>query len=220
MKEYVSYIRVSTQKQGVSGLGLQSQVETVNKYISNNGVVIAEFKEIESGKNNKRPELLKALELCKRTKATLVVAKLDRLSRNASFTIALRDSNINFVCCDMPDANNFTIGLFSLLAEQERQFISSRTKNALQSKKNNGFKLGSPKNLTDLSRKKSLETRQEKAINNSNNKRAFALIESDRKQNLSYNQIAKKLNDSDFKTSKGGIFTAMQVKRIFDMYSK
>ena len=254
MEKYVSYIRVSTQKQNLSGLGLQSQLETVNNFVRfNNGVCIAEFKEIESGKNDKRPELLKALEICKKENAILVVAKLDRLSRNLVFTMTLRDSNIKFVCCDMPDANNLTIGVMALLAEQERIFISSRTKNALKIKKdillemkkdfNNNmnvdelsfkykvessvidmyieenFNLGKSKNLNNAY-KQSLIVRQNKAYENSNNKRAFALIESMKNQNLSYRVIANKLNDSDYKTSKNGKFSAVQVKRIYDLYSK
>lgn len=134
MKKFVAYYRVSTQKQGLSGLGLQSQKLTVNNFIGDNEL-IEEYTEIETGKNDKRIELQKAISTAKKNNATLIIAKLDRLSRNASFILALRDSNINFVCCDMPDANNFTIGIFALLAQQERELISDRTKKHCKVKK-------------------------------------------------------------------------------------
>lgn len=220
MKKYVSYFRVSTQKQGVSGLGLQSQKETVNNFINGSGEIIAEFIEIESGKNDKRVELQKAIETANRNNATLIIAKLDRLSRNVAFIFQLRDTKVNFVCCDIPDANTMTIGIFSLMAQQERELISERTKKALQSKKNNGFKLGSPANLTSEARIKSIESRKESAVNNVNSKKAFALIESMKQQQLSYQKIADKLNEYGFKTAKNSTFNPMQVKRIYEMYSK
>lgn len=107
---------------------------------------------MESGKKNNRPQLLAAIEYARKVKATLIIAKLDRLSRNASFIFTLRDSGVDFVCADMPDANTLTIGIFAVLAQHERELISSRTKAALQMKKKQGVKLGKPENLTDQAR--------------------------------------------------------------------
>ena len=219
MKNFVAYYRVSTQKQGNSGLGLQAQQNTVKNFIGTNNL-LKEFTEIESGKNDKRIELLKAIEYAKNNNSTLIIAKLDRLSRNASFIFQLRDSKIDFVCCDLPEANTLTIGIMALLAQQEREMISERTKKALQAKKQQGFKLGKPENMTESARQKSIAVRKEKAINNIDNKKAISLIESMRRQNISFNKIAQNLNEYGFKTSTGKEFYSMSVKQLFDRISK
>src|SRR4030095_6309592 len=115
---------------------------------------IASFTEKESGKINSRPQLLTAIDYAKEHSATLLIAKLDRLSRNASFIMTLRDTGVNFVCCDMPEANTLTIGIMAVMAQDERERISRRTKDALAVLKKRGVKLGNPKNLTDKARKK------------------------------------------------------------------
>ncbi|OUR75979.1 resolvase [Alphaproteobacteria bacterium 46_93_T64] len=143
MVEYVTYYRVSTDKQGRSGLGLEAQQNAVSDFIGNI-VPLEEFTEIESGKKADRPELLKALALCKKRKARLVIAKLDRLSRNVAFIANLMDSKADFVACDMPEANKLTIHILAAVAEHEREMISQRTKVALQAAKARGVKLGSP----------------------------------------------------------------------------
>lgn len=141
----VSYVRVSTQRQGQSGLGLQSQLDSVDTYRNqHNGEVIAEYREIESGKRCNRPEIRKAIDLCKKTGATLVVAKLDRLARSVSFTSQLMDSGVDFVACDNQNANRMTIHIISAVAENEALQISQRTKNALKVAKAKGTALGSP----------------------------------------------------------------------------
>lgn len=140
--KFVSYLRVSTSKQGISGLGLQSQRDIVASYAFTKGVVISEYVEIESGRNNDRTQLQLALNHCKRANATLVIAKLDRLSRNAAFLINLQDSKTKFVCCDMPEANEMMIGIMAILAQHERKIISARTKAALDVLKERGVKLG------------------------------------------------------------------------------
>jgi hypothetical protein len=106
--------------------------------------------EIESGKKNHRPQLLAAIAEARQAGATLLIAKLDRLSRNAGFIFALRDSGVDFVCCDMPDANTLTVGLFAVIAQHERETISKRTKDALAAKKARGTQLGSPQNFTTI----------------------------------------------------------------------
>jgi hypothetical protein len=142
--KYVTYYRVSTGKQGRSGLGLEAQSEAVRTFL-NGGKweLIAEFTEVESGKRHEdRPQLQAALELCKLNGATLIVAKLDRLSRDAAFLLTLQNAGARFVCADMPDANSLTVGIMALVAQQEREAISSRTKAALAAAKARGVKLG------------------------------------------------------------------------------
>lgn len=143
---YIAYYRVSTRVQGESGLGLDGQRMAVTNFVR--GPVVAEFTEVESGKNNQRVQLAAAIDWAKREGAVLVIAKLDRLSRNASFIFTLSDSGVNFQCVDMPDANTLTIGIFATLAQHERELISSRTKSALQAKIAQGATLGKPENLT------------------------------------------------------------------------
>ena len=211
MKNYVAYYRVSTQKQGISGLGLSAQQTTVKSFIGDS-VLLQEFVEVESGKNDKRIELQKAIEYANTNTATLIIAKLDRLSRNASFIFQLRDSKVDFICCDIPDANTMTIGIFALLAQQERELISDRTKKA------KGHKLGCPQNLTPLSRDKARIAKKYNALNNPNNSKAYPLIQEMRKNNNSYSKIADKLNEYNFKTSRNKLFRPMQVKRINEMF--
>lgn len=211
MKKYISYYRVSTQKQGNSGLGLDAQKTLVKNFLNSDDILVAEYEEIESGKKNDRPQLYKAIEQCRKNDAILLIAKLDRLSRNASFIFTLRDSKIDFVCSDMPEANSVTIGIMAVLAQDEREKTSQRTKDALAELKRKGKKLGSPKNLTEEARYKGIQATIKKALSNPNNKKATALIVSLRKDNLSYRQIATKLNENGFKTSMGKEFSGSQV---------
>ena len=139
----VTYLRVSTARQGKSGLGLEAQQKAVADYLSTGQWnLLEEFVEVESGRNSKRPKLLEAIELCKASGAKLLVAKLDRLARDAAFLMNLKDAGIDFVCADMPEANRLTIGIMALVAEQEREAISKRTKEALAAAKARGVQLG------------------------------------------------------------------------------
>ena len=150
---FVSYLRVSTAKQGRSGLGLEAQKEAVNAHIRReNGDLLSEYVEIESGKKSdkERPQLAKALEHCRLTGATLIIAKLDRLSRDAHFLLGLQRSSVFFVCADMPQANELTVGIMALVAEEERKAISRRTKEALAAAKVRGMKLGCPNGAAHL----------------------------------------------------------------------
>jgi DNA invertase Pin-like site-specific DNA recombinase len=149
----VAYHRVSTARQGASGLGLEAQSKAIKDFVNaRNADVVGSFTEVESGKNNQRPELEKALHLAKVTGATLLIAKLDRLSRNAAFLLTLRDSGAKFIAADMPDANDLTVGIMALVAQQEREAISKRTKEALAAAKARGTKLGNPNGAAALRR--------------------------------------------------------------------
>lgn len=211
--KYITYLRVSTEKQGKSGLGVEAQRSAVSAFVRNNKI-IAEFVEIESGKKNIRPELLKAIELTKLEKATLLIAKLDRLSRNAAFIFSLRDSGVKFVCADMPDANFMTIGIFATLAQAERELISERTKNALKIKSLSGVKLGTPTNLTDSARKKGAQANRDKAENNPTNQRARSYASLLRSSGSSFSDIAAKLNDNGYRTPGGNFWVKGSVYRL------
>lgn len=131
---YVKYLRVSTARQGVSGLGLDAQQRAVTDYLAGSaGKVVAEFQEIESGGRNDRPELAKAIAHCKLTGAKLLIATLSRLSRDAHFLLGLKNEGVDFVACDAPNANRMTVGIMALVAEDEREAVSRRTKAALAS---------------------------------------------------------------------------------------
>lgn len=228
-KKYVAYYRVSTAKQGASGLGLEVQQYAVAAFLKG-GQIAAEFIEVESGKKNNRLQLLAAIDQARKIKATLIIAKLDRLSRNASFIFTLRDSGVDFVCADMPDANTLTIGIFAVLAQHERELISSRTKAALHqikerikaegrtvSKNGNVInKLGKPVNLLYEHRVAGGQAVKQKAAVNENNKRAAAMVKLYREQGLNWLAIAEKLNEAGFRASRGGAFQAVQVQRIFN----
>ena len=153
--KYISYFRVSTDQQGRSGLGLEAQERAVADYLGGNGwTAIAAFTEVESGKrDDNRPELGRALAACRLHGATLVIAKLDRLSRNVAFIAALMDSGVDFVAVDFPQANRLTVHILAAVAEHERAMISQRTKEAPAAAKARGVKLGND-NLTDAARAK------------------------------------------------------------------
>jgi len=152
-RKFVAYERVSTARQGRSGLGLEAQRTAIDDFAASRGAdVLARFTEVESGRKADRPELGKALNLAKLTGATLVIAKLDRLSRNAAFLLTLRDSGVKFLACDMPEANDLTVGIMALVAEAEREAISRRTREALAAARARGVKLGNPYGAAALRR--------------------------------------------------------------------
>lgn len=143
--KFVAYYRVSTQKQGAAGLGVAAQRTAVKQFLDGGRwSLVREYVEVESGKVNTRPQLAKALHMAKVTGARLVIAKLDRLSRNAAFLLTLRDSGTKFVAADMPEADELTVGILAVVAEAERRAISTRTKAALAEAKRRGTKLGNP----------------------------------------------------------------------------
>lgn len=212
MKNYIAYYRVSTKQQGASGLGLDAQRNAVQSFTKCDTCIIAEYTEVESGKRDNREQLSAAIVHAKQQGATLVIAKLDRLSRNAGFIFALRDSGVDFVCADMPEANTLTIGIFAVLAQHERELISQRTKAALQAKKAQGFTLGSPQNLTRAGVEKSVVVRKAKA--QSRNQQASEVAMLLKEKGLSLREIAQRLNSRGFRTSNGKDFQATSVMRL------
>jgi DNA invertase Pin-like site-specific DNA recombinase len=218
MKKFVSYYRVSRKEQGLSTLGLLAQRTAVEKYVtSQNGKIIGDYTEIETGTNKrKRVEIQKAIQQAKEEGAVLVIAKLDRLARNVSFVSSLMDAGIEFLAVDMPSANNFTIHIFSALAEQEAKLISLRTKLALAELKNKGVVLGTPKNLNNEARAKGLMTIKENAINNDRNRQAQSVILSCKEKGMSYREIANYLNKLNFKTRYGNHFFATTVLQLYN----
>lgn len=218
MKRYIAYYRVSTKKQS---LGLDAQQVTVNNYISvNGGTLVSEYREKESGKKDYRVELNKAIEECKRCGATLIIAKLDRLSRNITFIFTLRDSGVDFIACDLPQFNTLTLAIFSALAQQERELISQRTKNALAVLKAKGVKLGRPNATFSAGiRNLAYEANRTKADTNPNTVRARVMIEALLPSTRNLTHIADKLNGNGFKTALGASFRPSTVKRIIERYN-
>lgn len=218
MKIYVAYYRVSTQKQGASGLGLAAQEAMVHSFVNCTVCITNSFVEVESGKKDNRPELEKAIAYAKEHGATLVIAKLDRLSRNAAFIFTLKEAGVDFVCADMPEANTLTIGIFAVMAQYERELISQRTKEALAAKKvrEPDWKAGTPTNLTSEATKRGLLVRQQNALTDENNVKAAALAQSLNKEGKTLTAIAATLNKKGFKTRRGCNFIPKTVKRLLE----
>lgn len=215
--KFVAYYRVSTQKQGKSGLGLDAQKAAVTSYLNGGDwELIGEFTEIETGKGSntlsKRPQLVAALELSKKLDATLVIAKLDRLARNVHFISGLLETGVEFVAADMPQANKVMIQMYSVMAEWERDQISTRTKAALAAAKVRGVSLGvsGSANL-----KRNIAERQKAA-------QAFAkklelILRGFMGANMSQRSMVNELNELNIPTSKGGKWSLIQLQRVLRM---
>src|SRR4051812_24268957 len=215
--KWVAYYRVSTAKQGASGLGLEAQREAVAGYLNGGDwQLAAEFTEVESGRKNDRPELAKALAMCRRIGATLIIAKLDRLARNVAFVSNLMESGVEFTAVDFPTANRLTIHILAAVAEHEAAMISSRTKAALAAAKARGVKLGND-NLTDEARAKGRVAGQ-KVIRNRASARAAALqpiVEEIRASGrTSLRAIAAELDARGIPAPRGGMWSASAVMRL------
>lgn len=211
---YVAYYRVSTRKQI---LGLESQRRIVNSFIENeeNALLIGEFEEIESGKCDDREILQEAIKFCQNNNAKLIIAYLDRLSRNVSFIFKLQESKIDFIALDMPSFNLITLSTYAIVSQSYREMISERTKNALAELKNKGVKLGNPNaTFTDEMREKAYERKRAIAQSNTNNIRATFVIKELLKSTNNLSEIARILNNNGFKTSRGLLFKAQQVKNL------
>ena len=219
-QKYVAYLRVSTQKQGYSGLGLEAQREIIRNHLHDT-TPVAEFVEVESGRKSDRPKLKEALALCRKDGATLIVAKLDRLARSVSFLSNLLESDVDIVFCDFPQANKMVLHIISAISQYEAELIAARTKASLQAKKARGFKLGNPEHLLDKHQEaiqNSIKTCRTKADNYPNNKRAVAMLRILVKENSSYCEMAKILNQEGFVTSRGCSFTKSTVYKLIKRY--
>ena len=205
---FVAYYRVSTERQGKSGLGLEAQQAAVAGFINGDAVLIASFTEVESGKRSDRPELAKALEACRRQKARLVIAKLDRLSRNLAFIATLMESSVEFVAVDNPHANKLTVHILAAVAEHERAMISERTKAALAAAKRRGVRLGNP----TLAKAAKRGTAAVKAGAKRFAANVLPLIREIQAAGAGSNAaIAAKLNERKVATARGGRWSHVQV---------
>ena len=210
--EIVAYYRTSTKKQN---LGIEAQKQEVEKWVSRNGAtIIGEYTEQESGKKNNRIELTQAIQKAKDSKAVLLVAKLDRLSRNASFLMAIRDAGIDIRACDLPKLDTMSLGILATFAQYERERISERTKAALAVRKREGGKLGNPKNFNNEGRRKGAEATKRAATGR--NMVTMELMRSYREQGQTFQQIADKLNSLNHKTPRGKQFQKATVKIMLD----
>lgn len=202
MRKYVAYYRVSTTQQGKSGLGLAAQREVIGNFMENEGNLIGEYVEIQSGGKDNREELWKAVTLAKREKANIVIARLDRFSRKVSFISGLMEKGVGLTVAEMPTATDFQLHIFAALAQEERRLISERTKAALKQAKLRGQVLGKNGKVLALRNKTrwtSLRDRLCEAVPDW--------------QVLSYSQLARHLNEMGLETPRGSRFNAAAVRR-------
>jgi DNA invertase Pin-like site-specific DNA recombinase len=220
---FVIYLRVSTKRQGESGLGLEAQRAAAQAYVrEHNGEIIAEYQEVETGKNCQRPELLKAVMHANKSWSTLLIAKLDRLARNVWFCSTLMESGIDFVACDCPQASKLTVHILASIAEHEAELISCRTRDALAAYKARGGVLGPAtfknpeqwKVQQEQSRK--LATLKNALVAYAANEESRMIAKSLRAEGLSFQAIADELNRRDFRTRMGKAFGKSQAKRLVD----
>jgi DNA invertase Pin-like site-specific DNA recombinase len=217
--KFVSYLRVSTARQGRSGLGLEAQRKAVEDFLNGgNWSVVKEFVEVESGKKADRPQLEKAFQLCRLIGAKLVIAKLDRLSRDAHFLLGLEKAGIDFVAADMPHANKLTIGIMAVMAQHEREMISTRTKAALQAAKRRGVKLGGDRGVrpTAKQRASAIAMRREQADNRA---RDLAPIVKELQASgaVTLRAIATGLDQRGIPAARGGTWSPTQVQRLLEI---
>jgi DNA invertase Pin-like site-specific DNA recombinase len=217
---FVAYYRVSTQRQGISGLGLAAQRAAVTEHVTRvGGKLVAEMKEVESGRKAARPQLAAAIAQARAAGAVLVIAKLDRLARNVAFLSKLMN-DVDFIALDLPGANRFTLHVMAAVAEQEARRISENTRAALKAAKARGTKLGTPANLTAAARQRGADLRKAET------KARYSgtvgkLVTSGRAQRQSFRQIAAVLNDCpDATLPQGGRWSAMQVRRVLEYVTR
>ena len=220
---FISYLRVSTQKQHSSGLGLEAQRSAVENFLNGGSwELLEEYLEVESGKKTNRVELDKALHHAKVTGATLVIAKLGRLSRNAEFLLRLQRKGVDFVAADMPQANTLTIGIMALVAQQEREAISKRTKEALAAAKARGVKLGNPHGaiyMKGLGNDASIAVIKRKAQEHAED--VFPIIQHIQQSGITTTRgIAKELNDKGMLTPRGKSWYGTSVANLLRRMTK
>jgi DNA invertase Pin-like site-specific DNA recombinase len=218
IKKYVSYIRVSTNRQGESGLGLDAQRLAVTNFVQSQGVgseIVKEFIEVESAKGNVfRPVLEQAIAECRNYGYRLCVAKLDRLSRNLHFITTLQNSKVDFVAADNPHATKFLVHILVAVAEHERNMISTRTKDALAAAKRRGVKLGNPHYQVAVS--KAVEVRKRIAAEQNASLRKMVLEMMEKTGLTKLADIAQALNLRGIKTNRGCEFTPTQIHRLLN----
>lgn len=198
----------------MDGNGIQAQKESVARYLASMDCeLIASFQEVESGSVNKRPQLTEAIKLAKSQKAILVIARLDRLSRNAAFLLQLQDAGIDFVACDLPHADKFSVGILALLAQKEREMCSQRTKSALQVLKRKGVKLGNP-NASKAWKSAVASIKEHKQEFAKSALKTIREIQGTGVETLA--KIADCLNKRGERSARGGTWTATAVKRVLD----
>lgn len=213
---YIAYYRVSTDRQRRSGLGLDAQKESVQQFLRQSGGFLrAEFTEVQSGKDDARPQLAEALRLCKLTNSILLIAKLDRLSRNVAFLATLQQSGTKFVACDLPEANELVVHILAAVAQAERKAISERTKAALAAARKRGVRLGNPK-LKPGTKEAAVAAAQARSAQAHERARDLRdIIEQARKDGLTtLRQIAERMNDLGIATPQGARWHANSVRRI------
>lgn len=219
--KFISYLRVSTARQGASGLGLEAQREAVGRYLDGGSwSLFKEIVEVESGKRSDRPQIAEALRLCRLHKATLVIAKLDRLARNVHFISSLMESGVDFVACDFPEANRLTVHILAAVAEHEAVMISTRTKAALDAARARGVSLGGLRG--EASRMSTIAVkgaRKSALVRNESAKKwrtdlLPVMAELRSRGAHSLRELARELNGAGLTTARGGKWTATQVQRV------
>jgi DNA invertase Pin-like site-specific DNA recombinase len=206
---YIAYLRVSTTKQDY---GLEAQQDMINKWLKGKGELIATFQEKISGKINKRPELERAIALCKKEDATLLIAKLDRLSRDVAFLFELKNSGIQIACCELPELNTLTLGIFATMAQHEREIISARTKAGLEVARSKGKQIGRKKGDLIKPPIQAREARRSLAIDR--NKSAIQAAKHFKEKGLNNSEIAREMNSLGFTAPKGGSLESGQIRRL------
>jgi len=217
-RRYVAYFRVSTDRQGRSGLGLEAQRASVEAFLRRtDGTLLKSFTEIQSGKDDDRQQLQAALRLCALSHATLLIAKLDRLSRNAAFLLQLQQSGVRFLAADMPEANETIVGFLAVMAQAERQAISDRTKAALAAAKARGVRLGNPRLKAGNRQSAAHANAQHVAKADERASRLAEIIGQARASGCeSLREIAGYLNEMGVTTARGSTWTAVAVSRLLD----
>lgn len=209
--EFFAYYRVSTNRQGMSGLGLEAQRDSVRVFRSANpGKLLGEFTEIESGRKSDRPQLKEALQSCREHGATLLIAKLDRLARNVHVISGLLESDVKFVAIDMPNADRFMLHVYAAMAEEEARRISERTKAALKAAKSRGVQLGKNGSVLGKVRSREADERAERI--------GPKIMQMKQSDGMSFREIAAQLNELGLKTEKGAVWHPTTVYRAYNRY--